>query len=65
MCAFPLLSFRGLAEQVQVIAGAYVQLEDAYCLRSVEEAMRIAEPIEVCSRHCTPGCGAMRCDTMR
>lgn len=34
--------------QVRLIEGAYVQLEDAYCLRSVEEAMRIAEPIEVC-----------------
>ncbi|CAM9593874.1 unnamed protein product [Ectocarpus sp. 4 AP-2014] len=33
--------------QVRLIEGAYVQLEDAYCLRSVEEAMRIAEPIEV------------------
>ena len=47
--------------QVRVVEGAYVQLEDAYCLRSVEEAMRIAEPIEViiipnatpCAR-CTP-----------
>lgn len=35
--------------QVRLIEGAYVQLEDAYCLRSVEEAMRIAEPIEVCA----------------
>lgn len=33
--------------QVRLVEGAYVQLEDAYCLRSVEEAMRIAEPIEV------------------
>ncbi|CAM9503110.1 unnamed protein product [Scytosiphon promiscuus] len=33
--------------QVRLIEGAYVQLEDAYCVRSVEEAMRIAEPIEV------------------
>lgn len=31
-----------------MVEGAYVQLEDAYCLKSVEEAMRIAEPIEVC-----------------
>lgn len=30
-----------------MVEGAYVQLEDAYCLRSVEEAMRIAEPVEV------------------
>lgn len=37
------------AQQVRLIEGAYVQLEDAYCLRSVEEAMRIAEPIEVCA----------------
>lgn len=30
-----------------MVEGTYVQLEDAYCLKSVEEAMRIAEPIEV------------------
>lgn len=35
------------ASKMRVVEGAYVQLEDAYCLRSVEEAMRIAEPIEV------------------
>lgn len=38
-----------IALQLRLVEGAYVQLEDAYCLRSVEEAMRIAEPIEVCS----------------
>lgn len=38
--------------QVRLVEGAYVQLEDAYCLRSVEEAMRIAEPIEVCMYVC-------------
>ena len=37
----------GMTSQVGEIEGAYVQLEVAYCLRSVEEAMRIAEPIEV------------------
>lgn len=36
-----------MTSQVGEIEGAYVQLEVAYCLRSVEEAMRIAEPIEV------------------
>lgn len=39
----PLVTFG----QLRLVEGAYVQLEDAYCLRSVEEAMRIAEPIEV------------------
>lgn len=38
-----------IALQLRLVEGAYVQLEDAYCLRSVEEAMRIAEPIEVCT----------------
>ncbi|CAN0018701.1 unnamed protein product, partial [Discosporangium mesarthrocarpum] len=33
--------------ELQVLEGAYVQLEDAYCLRTVEEAVRIAVPIEV------------------
>lgn len=39
--------FFNVCPQVRLIEGAYVQLEDAYCVRSVEEAMRIAEPIEV------------------
>lgn len=41
----------GTTSQVGEIEGAYVQLEVAYCLRSVEEAMRIAEPIEVGVSH--------------
>ncbi|KAG5185348.1 hypothetical protein JKP88DRAFT_262701 [Tribonema minus] len=37
----------GLLSRVQALVGAYVQLEDAYCLLSVHKALRIAEPIEV------------------
>ncbi|CAM9406742.1 unnamed protein product [Chrysoparadoxa australica] len=36
-----------LTSFMQQLVGVYVQLEDAYCLTSVGEAMRIAEPIEV------------------
>lgn len=48
-----------LLNKVRLIEGAYVQLEDAYCLRSVEEAMRIAEPIEV--RRDGVWCGVIWC----
>jgi COG4 transport protein len=40
-------SIAALVVQLQVLVGAYVQLEDAYCLLNVKEALRIAEPIEV------------------
>ncbi|CAN0199158.1 unnamed protein product, partial [Phaeothamnion confervicola] len=36
----------------QRLEGVYVQLEDAYCLASVAEAVRIAEPIEVADGIC-------------
>jgi hypothetical protein len=36
-----------LFTRLQLCLGAYISLEDAYCILSVAEAMRIVEPIEV------------------
>jgi COG4 transport protein len=49
-------SVAALIVQLQVLVGAYVQLEDAYCLLNVKEALRIAEPIEVSCFSCDRCC---------
>lgn len=36
-----------LSDKLQMLVGAYVQLEGAYCLLNVREAIQIAESIEV------------------
>ncbi len=38
---------QGLFQSFHSSIGSYVRLEDSYCLLSVKEAVRIAEPIEV------------------
>ena len=38
-----------LIDKLQMLVGAYVQLEGAYCVLNVREAIQIAESIEVCS----------------
>ncbi len=38
---------QGLLQSFHRSIGSYVALEDSYCLLSVKEAVKIAEPIEV------------------
>ncbi len=38
---------QGLLQSFHCSVGSYVALEDSYCLLSVKEAVKIAEPIEV------------------
>ncbi len=42
---------QGLFQSFHRSVGSYVGLEDSYCLLSVKEAVKIAEPIEVSKRN--------------